>query len=126
VVEPVLQFDGFFGPIHDGSVVRAGDVLPIVFSLNGYHGLDVLATGSPSSVRVDCHDPGEPTGGKPARSPYNRGLRFNQWTGHYVFTWQTDHSWAGTCRSFVLTLSDGSVQRLTVSFRRDWYWHGHW
>jgi 6-phosphogluconolactonase (cycloisomerase 2 family) len=126
VVEPVLAFLGFRGPIHDGSVVRAGDTLPIGFSLGGFHGLDVLAVDSPSSVQVDCADPGAPTGGSPARSEGDRGLRFSQWTGNYYFKWQTDKAWAGTCRAFVLTLADGSVQRLTVSFRSSWRWHRHW
>jgi len=126
VVEPPLAFLGFRGPIHDGSVVRAGDTLPIAFSLGGFHGLDVLADGSPSSVQVDCDDPGAATGGTPARSEGDRGLRFSRWTGNYVFKWQTERRWAGTCRTFVLTFADGSVQRLTVSFRSSWRWHRHW
>jgi len=126
VVEPVLSFLGFRGPIDDGSVVHAGDTLPISFSLGGFHGLDVLADGSPSSVQVDCDDPGAATGGTPARSEDDRGLRFSRWSGNYFFKWQTDKAWAGTCRSFVLTFADGSVQRLTVSFRSSWRWHRHW
>jgi hypothetical protein len=126
VVEPLLSFEGFLGPIQDGSVVHAGDAIPIVFSLGGFRGLDVLADGSPTSVQVDCDDPGEPTGGEPAESQFDRGLRFNRSTGHYVFTWQTKRAWAGTCRSFILGLRDGTVARLTVSFRSAWRWHRHW
>jgi hypothetical protein len=127
VAESLLGFTGFFGPIHDGSVVRAGDPIPIVFGLSGHRRAgDVLAAGSPTSVRVDCDDPGEPTGGDPAESQFDRGLTFNRWTGHYVFTWQTERAWAGTCRTFVLGLSDGSVERLTVSFRSAWRSHRHW
>jgi DNA-binding beta-propeller fold protein YncE len=125
VVEPVLGFDGFLGPIHDGSVVRAGDTIPIVFSLGADRGLQILATGSPTSVQVDCEQPGEPTGGEPARSRSDRGLRFHSWTGHYVFAWQTKPEWAGTCRSFVLSLRDGTVARLKVSFRSARRWHRH-
>jgi DNA-binding beta-propeller fold protein YncE len=126
VVEPVLAFLGFRGSIHDGSVVTAGATLPIAFSLGGFHGLDVLAEGSPTSVGVDCDDPCAATGGSPAESEGDRGLRFSHWTGNYVFKWETDRHWAGTCRTFVLTLADGSVQRLTVSFRSSWHWHRHW
>ena len=126
VVEPLLGFRGFLGPIHDGSVVRAGDAIPIVFSLGANRGLHILAEGSPSSVQVDCEHPGQPTGGEPAASHFDRGLRFNRWTGHYVFTWQTKRAWGGTCRSFVLGLRDGTVARLTVSFRSAWRWHRHW
>jgi DNA-binding beta-propeller fold protein YncE len=121
--DPDLQFEGFLGPIHQGSVVSAGDAIPIVFSLGGDRGLDVLAAGSPSSVQTDCEHPGEPTGGDPAASKYDSGLIFHSWTGHYVFLWQTRKAWAGTCRTFVLGLRDGDVARLTVSFRSGWRWH---
>jgi 6-phosphogluconolactonase (cycloisomerase 2 family) len=121
--DPGLDFQGFLGPIHQGSVVRAGDAIPIVFSLGGDRGLDVLATGSPSSVQTDCDHPGAPTGGDPASSKAGHGLIFNSWTGHYVFVWQTRKSWAGTCRTFVLGLRDGGVARLTVRFRSAWGWH---
>ena len=121
--EPGFGFQGFVGPIHDGSVVRAGDAIPIVFSLGGDHGADVLADSSPASVQTDCDDPGAPTGGYPARS--ERGLTFNGSTGHYAYLWQTKRAWAGTCRTFVLGLRDGTVARLTVSLRSAWRWHQH-
>ncbi len=123
---PPLAFEGFFGPIHQGSVVHAGDAIPIVFSLGGDHGLDVLASGSPSSVQTSCDRPGTPTGGEPAASKYAGGLTYHDWSGHYVFMWQTRKAWSGTCRTFVLTLRDGAVARLTVSFRSSWRWRPHW
>ena len=121
-----LDFQGFLGPIHDGSVVHAGDAIPIVFSLGGNQGLDVLADGSPTSAETDCANPGTPTGGDPASSVAGRGLTFNASTAHYVFMWQTKKAWAGTCRTFVLGLSDGGVERLTVSLRSSWRYHQHW
>jgi hypothetical protein len=123
--DPDLDFKRFLGPIHQGSVVRAGDAIPIIFSLGGDQGLDVLAAGSPSSVQTDCGRPGTPTGGDEASSKSDRGLTFNSWTGHYVFVWQTKKAWSGTCRTFVLGLRDGGVARLTVSFRSDWRWRPH-
>jgi DNA-binding beta-propeller fold protein YncE len=123
---PPLAFQGFFGPIHQGSVVHAGDTIPIVFSLGGDHGLDVLASGSPSSVQTNCERPGTPSGGDPAASKDASGLTFHAWTGHYVFMWQTRKAWSGTCRTFVLTLRGGGVARLTVSFRSSWRWRPHW
>lgn len=114
---PSYDFGGFLGSIQDGARVKAGDVAPIVFSLGGDRGLDVLADGSPSTGRVDCDHPGAPTSTVPALSKAGRGLLYNPNTGHYVFLWQTKRSWKGTCRAFVLTLNDGSVHQLTVSFR---------
>jgi hypothetical protein len=114
---PGYDFGGFLGSIQDGARVKAGDVAPIVFSLGGDFGRDVLAPGSPSTARVDCDHPGAPTATEPALSKDGRGLLFNPRTGHYVFLWQTKRSWKGTCRAFVLTLNDGSVHQLTVNFR---------
>ena len=117
VADPGYDFGGFLGSILDGVRVRAGDPIPIVFSLGGDHGLDVLAPGSPSSGQVDCDAGGEPSETEPARSKWDQGLLFNAQTGHYVFWWQTEKSWAGTCRAFELGLNDGSVHRLVVRFR---------
>jgi YVTN family beta-propeller protein len=114
---PGYDFGGFLGRIQDGARVKAGDVAPIVFSLGGDLGLDVLATGSPSSGQVDCERPGTPTTTEPALSMSGRGLLYNPLTGHYVFLWQTKRAWKGTCRAFVLALNDGSVRQLTVNFR---------
>jgi 6-phosphogluconolactonase len=114
---PGYDFSGFLGGIEDGVRVKAGDTLAIVFSLGGNLGLDVLAAGSPSSGRVDCANPGEPSSTEPALSKWGRGLRFYPRTGHYVFIWQTKKSWSGTCRVFLLGLNDGSVHRLVVNFR---------
>ena len=73
--------------------------------------------------QTDCDHPGAPTGGDPAASRLDSGLIFHSWTGHYVFLWQTRKAWAGTCRTLVLSLRDGEVARLTVSFRSGWRWH---
>jgi DNA-binding beta-propeller fold protein YncE len=109
-------FGGFLGAIQNGAVIKAGTTVPIVFSLGGNLGLDVLAAGSPASGTVTCGSPDAPTSTEPADSDY--GLRFSSSAGVYVFKWHTKRSWAGTCRAFVLTLKDGSVHQLTVKFRR--------
>jgi 6-phosphogluconolactonase (cycloisomerase 2 family) len=121
---PEPGFDGFAGPIHDGSVVKAGSVVPIAFSLGGDHGLDVLADGSPSSVRVDCGAGADASGGWPAHS--SDGLQFDADNGVYTFAWQTRSSWAGTCRAFQVQLHDGSVHQLVVKFRRAYSYSYHW
>jgi hypothetical protein len=108
------DFGGFLGPIQNGTRVKAGSTIPIVFSLGGDFGLGILAPGSPTTGRVACGSD-VPTTTEPALS--DGGLRFNLRTGHYVFKWQTKKSWAGTCRAFVLTLADGSVHTLVVRFR---------
>jgi YVTN family beta-propeller protein len=124
---PEPGFEAFVGPIQDGSAVRAGGVASIAFSLGGFHGLDVLADGSPSSVRVDCDDPGEPLDDEVPAAAAD-GLLFDETTGAYTFAWQTERSWAWTCRAFTVKLRDGSVHQLVVRFcpSRWYYWRRYW
>jgi hypothetical protein len=35
----------------------------------------------------------------------------------YTYVWKTDRSWAGTCRKFVLTLSDGTTHEALFRFK---------
>jgi len=37
--------------------------------------------------------------------------------GYYRYAWQTERSWRGGCRRFILTLDDGSVHTLNFRFR---------
>ena len=126
IVSSQSEFQGFVGPIQDGSVVQAGSVVPIAFALGGFRGLDVLADGSPSSSRVDCADPDEPAVSYPARS--ENGLQFDDATSTYTFAWQTRSWWVGTCRAFILKLRDGTQAQIIISFRQPYWhgWHRHW
>jgi 6-phosphogluconolactonase (cycloisomerase 2 family) len=121
---PEPSFEGFVGSVQNGSVVKAGSVVPIAFSLGGDHGLDVLADGSPSSVHVDCAGTADAAGGWPAQSA--DGLQFDADSGVYTFAWQTRSSWAGTCRAFRVQLRDGSVHQLVVKFCRSYSYRSYW
>ncbi|MDQ7843629.1 MAG: PxKF domain-containing protein [Armatimonadota bacterium] len=37
--------------------------------------------------------------------------------GYYRYTWQTERSWRGSCRRFIVTLDDGSAHTLDFRFR---------
>lgn len=89
------------------SVVKAGKVEPVVFTVGGDHGLKILQPGFPSSRTVDC-DSGQPVpdgGFEPARAA-KAGLTFDKATGRYTWSWQTDRAWAGTCRSLYLGFTE--------------------
>src|SRR3954468_907690 len=105
-------WQGFFAPITNSSssklnLVHAGDLIKLGFGLQGNRGSDIFAAGSPSSVAVSCpawtpHS--VPAGG----SGTTAGLSYGVASGHYTYGWQTDPSWAGTCRQFQLQLKDGT------------------
>jgi hypothetical protein len=130
-----FDFAGFFGLANPPGVneLKAGRVVPVKFSLHGFHGADIFADGYPQSAEYDCDAEEEPEldGGKPA-SRAGR-LDFNRRRDRYVFNWRTDPRWAGSCRQLVVKFSDGSVHRANFEFEpkhrhhyRHWRWWWAW
>jgi len=114
-VSSAMTFTGFFAPVRNGPYVNValpGSAIPFKFSIGGYRGLQVLSN-TPGSVQVTC----------PAGSPESTvlplitgssGLRSLGYS--YTYVWRTSASWAGTCRKFVLALSDGSTHEALFRF----------
>jgi hypothetical protein len=48
----------------------------------------------------------------------NSSLSFDEASGQYSYIWKTDKAWAGSCRQFVVKLTDGTVQRADFKFAR--------
>jgi hypothetical protein len=115
----VLHFRGFFKPVRNAPMfnrVRAGQAVPIRFTVDGYRGTTVLKAGSPTSSPISC---------KAVRSenivdetePANHGgLRQDGAKFKFKYIWKTDRSWAGTCRKLVLTLVDDSSYEALFRF----------
>jgi len=121
-----FHFHGFLPPLVNRPHVnqfRAGTVVPIVFSLNGNQGRHVLASHYPRSVSMACGSHADLDGGTRAQSATHKRLQFLRSYDVYVFLWKTDTNWDGSCRQFVLKLSDGSYHR--ADFRFPDTRHGH-
>jgi hypothetical protein len=111
------DFSGFFLPVRNSPVInlaKAGQTIALKFSLGGYQGTGILAAGSPSSSSTAC-----PAGASVARvdsedEDGNSGLHASG--GRYTYYWNTDPAWAGTCRTFVLRLADGTAHEALFSF----------
>jgi uncharacterized repeat protein (TIGR01451 family) len=114
------DFDGFFPPVNNApefNQARAGRSIPIKFSLNGDQGLDILVSGSPSSYQIACST-GNNTDLETNEYTFsNSGLTYDPAADQYVYVWQTEQSWANTCRQFTLRLNDGSQHILFFRFR---------
>ncbi len=116
----IYDFSGFFGPISNPPQLNrawAGRTIPVIFSLNGDRGLDILADEYPASQEVDCTtlDPIGPL--TPTNTPGNSSLSYHAATDLYNYPWKTDSSWAGTCRQLVVRLDDGTDHTAYVRFR---------
>ena len=103
-------FDGFYSPLvaaPASASLRAGDAVPVKFSLGGDRGLDILTRVAWRPCSSTTNDSSVAWG----------ALSYNAGPDRYTFMWQTDKSWAGSCKELSLTLRDGTAHAARVSFR---------
>lgn len=114
-------FTGFFEPVNNAPTIntmKAGAAVPVKFGLGGDKGLDILATGFPSSRQVACD-------GSAASSPLEEtstagasSLQYDVTKAQYIYVWKTQKEWTNTCRQFDLRLKDGTSQKAVFHFAR--------
>jgi hypothetical protein len=105
-----FTFTGFFDLLNPPALNArgAGSTAPIRFSLGGDRGLNILAAGSPTSRQISCTTPTTVLGSEEAALP-RQTLKYDSVTKEYKYLWETKKVWKGTCREFILRLTDGSV-----------------
>ncbi|HEX3316580.1 MAG TPA: PxKF domain-containing protein [Solirubrobacteraceae bacterium] len=120
-------FNGFRAPVANPpgvNPVKAGQAVPIKFSLGGDRGLGILPS-TPTSGPTDCtHGPaGAPLPAVPAGAPVsavpagNRGLQYDAASDTYTWVWKTDSAWKGTCRTLTVALDDGITHAAYFAFK---------
>jgi hypothetical protein len=94
--DEVWTFAGFLPPVDNGAVinsVKAGQSVPVKFQLGGDRGLDILATGSPTSARITCAS-GEPV--DPIEETVTAsasGLHYDAVSQTYTYVWKSEKGW---------------------------------
>jgi uncharacterized membrane protein len=119
-----FEFTGFSLPVQNpGSTapyivnkVKAGQAVPIRFSLNGDQGLDILASGNPRSKAGPCTLINT-EGGQPTKSTGARRLSYAPRADQYSYIWKTEKAWAGTCRQLMISLTDGTTHTALFKFK---------
>ena len=114
----IYNFTGFFSPVDNPpawNTVKAGQAIPVKFSLGGYKGMSIFDAGYPKSAPIACPSGVPPSGGAAFAS--NGGLSYSAATDQYNIVWKTDKAWAGTCRQLVVKLIDGTEHRANFSFK---------
>jgi hypothetical protein len=102
----VYDFAGFFAPVTSPfTEAKAGETVPMKFSLGGDRGDDIGRAGW------------RPCGALDVAAATGR-LAYQPQPQRYTYYWSTDASWTGTCREFVLTLRDGTVHTARFQFTR--------
>jgi hypothetical protein len=120
----VYPWTGFYSPVDntDGNgryvlnAARAGSTVPVKFSLGGDHGLDVVTAGSPSSAPIACDSAARVDPVEEYAATSASGLRYEQGADRYAYNWQTDRSWAGSCRKLIVRLNDGTRHEAQFMF----------
>jgi hypothetical protein len=117
----IYNFDGFFPPVDNPptfNMVKAGQAIPVKFSLNGDQGLNIFATGYPKSQSITCDSTAPVDGIEVTVTAGNSSLSYDPVTDTYTYVWKTDKSWANTCRQLVVKLNDDTFHRANFKFTK--------
>jgi len=97
--------------------MKAGQAAPVKFSLGGNQGLNIFATGSPSSVQISCNTSDPIDSVTETETAGQSSLSYEATTDRYKYTWKTENSWKKTCRQLNVTLRDGTVHSAKFKFK---------
>ena len=86
---------------------KAGNAIPVKFSLGGDQGLNIFAAGYPKVETVTC-DTGSVDDIESPTTDSTSGLKYDPATGQYTYVWKTDSTWANSCRKLTVRLLDGT------------------
>jgi Bacterial Ig-like domain (group 3) len=116
------EFDGFKSPVKNTPNVnkwKAGQPVPIRFSLRGFRGPRPEADGYPRSMRCGGGDSEQVARAHSHASTKQPMFKYLDRSDEYVMRWKTHQKWAGSCREFVLQLDDGSVHAARFEFTKN-------
>jgi uncharacterized protein len=119
-VSVLYNFTGFFRPVDNAPVinsVKAGQAIPVKFSLNGDHGLDIFAADYPSVVFTACTSGTVDTVDE-TMSAGTSSLSYDPTSDQYTYVWKTDRTWAGKCGTLQVTFKDGVTQAALFKFTK--------
>jgi predicted extracellular nuclease len=119
-VNVIYNFAGFFQPVDNlptVNITKAGNNVPVKFSLAGNQGLDIFAAGYPASSQVACDATSPGSEVEETVAAGGSSLTYNSDTDQYSYIWKTSKSWKGTCRILVVKLNDGTEHYAVFSFK---------
>jgi hypothetical protein len=106
-------FRGFFAPVDNESivnVVKAGQSVPVKFSLGGNRGLGIFAAGYPRAIAQSCATGATTDLIEQTLTAGNSSLSYDSGSQQYVYVWKTPSSWVpGSCHQLQVKLVDGTT-----------------
>jgi hypothetical protein len=119
----IYDFDGFFAPVENLSAwnsAKAGQSIPVKFSLDGDQGLNIFAAGFPQVTQIAS--PGNGTVTDPieeyATTTANSKLIYDSSVDQYNYVWKTDKAWANKCFRLDVKLIDGTIHSAQFKFTK--------
>ena len=120
-VNVIYNFAGFFQPVDNLptlNTLKAGQAVPVKFSLAGNQGSTIFAAGYPRSESIACNSTAPVDGIEETVAAGGSSLSYDAATDTYNYVWKTDKAWANTCRQLVIQLIDGAFHRANFKFTR--------
>jgi hypothetical protein len=108
----VYDFRGFDTPVDANGAIadaKAGEPVPLKFSLGGDRGLGVVASVTWRTASCADWTPG-------AATTASAQLAYSASSGRYTETVSTSKSWKGSCRILTLELADGTQHPVRLTF----------
>ncbi len=121
VTSTAWPWQGFFAPVANSpavNLIEPGSTVPVSFSLGGDRGRAIFSAGYPATYSHPCSGSGA-NGALTPIAPSSLKLTYDKRTKRYQFHWKTTSSMAGTCRTLVVKLADGSVHTAEFRFRNN-------
>ena len=118
---PPYPFSGFKQPVDNlptVNTVKGGSAIPVKFSLGGDKGLDIFASGFPTSSTASCPNGSPIDTIEEVVAASNSGLTYDAASDQYTFVWKTDKAWVNTCRQLTVRLNDGTDHTAMFQFTK--------
>jgi hypothetical protein len=127
----IFNWTGFFQPIDNNpdqsgnpalatvwNSAKAGQAIPVKFSLSGDQGLSIFQAGYPKSTKVACPNASAIVDGVETYAASTPGLHYDAVADQYVYVWKTATSLANTCQRLEVKLVDGTSHYAFFKFLR--------
>ncbi len=113
---------GFFPPIDNLPMfnsVKAGQAVPVKFSLGGNMSLDIFQSGYPRTVDIPCPNSSALVDTiEQTVDATTSKLLYDAASDQYNYIWKTNKGWANTCLQLQLGFKDGVVQSANFKFTK--------
>ena len=120
------NWSGFRQPVDNLptlNTVKAGQSIPMKFSLSGNQGLNILQPSTttapnPKVTAITCPGGSTPMDAIEQTTTANNGLTYDATADQYNYVWKTQSTYTGKCYRFDMQLIDGTTHSALFKFSK--------